>query len=283
MDFELGGVTIQAGFPLDVTLLCVGLVAGYLGLIRKHGQLMAPQPGEKAVTTRQAVSFLSGVALFWAVDGWPMQALSEHLFSVHMLQHLLQGFVIPPLLLRGIPGWMGDVLVRGPRVRRVVKRLSNPVTAGLVFNAVLIGTHAPQAIALQLDSNLFHAADHLLLIGSGLFMWMNVYSPVPEVAPRLKPLPQMFYLFLMTLLPTIPTAFLVFGQTPLYPAYTTVEMPWNVSVLDDMQVGGLLMKLGGGFYLWTIIAVKYFRWAGDQERADRERRLAKAGHHPAPS
>ena len=47
-----------------------------------------------------------------------------------------------------------------------------------------------------------------------------------------------------------------------------------------MQSAGLIMKLGGGFYLWTIIAVKYFRWAGEQERADRARRLAKSGHHP---
>ncbi len=99
--------------------------------------------------------------------------------------------------------------------------------------------------------------------------------------PRLQPLPQMFYLFLMTLLPTIPTAFLVFGTAPLYPAYETVAMPWNVGVLDDMQVGGLIMKLGGGFYLWTVIAVKYFRWAGEQERADRARRLERAGHAPA--
>jgi putative membrane protein len=281
MDFQLGGVTIQAGFPLDVTVLCLGLVAGYVGIVRKHGALMVG-PGERAVTTRQAVSFTSGVALFWLVDGWPMQALSEHLFSVHMLQHMLQGFVIPPLLLLGIPGWMGDVLLRNDRVRAVVKRLSNPFVAGLAFNAVLLATHTPQAIALQLESNLFHAADHLLLIGSGVFMYMNLYSPVPHLVPRLQPLTQMFYLFLMTLLPTIPTAFLVFGTTPLYPAYETVTMPWNVSVLDDMQVGGLIMKLGGGFYLWTIIAVKYFRWAGEQERADRARRLAKAGHPVSP-
>jgi putative membrane protein len=269
MDFELGGVTIQAGFPLDVTVLCIGLVAGYVGLIRRHGALMAPQPGQPAVTRRQLLSFTSGIALFWLVDGWPMQALSEHLFSVHMLQHMLQGFVIPPLLILGVPAWMFDVLLRGPRVRRVVKRLANPVTAGLVFNAVLLGTHAPQAISLQLESNLFHAADHLLLIGSGVFMYLNVYSPVPDVIPRLQPLPQMFYLFLMTLLPTIPTAFLVFGEQPLYHAYTMVAMPWNVSVLDDMQLGGLIMKLGGGFYLWIMIAVKYFRWAAEQERADR--------------
>ena len=280
MDFELGGVLIQAGFPLDVTLLCVGLIAGYVGLVRKHGELMTPAPGEQAVTRKQAASFTAGVVLFWAVDGWPMQALSEHLFSVHMVQHLLQAFVIPPLLLLGIPRWMGDVLVRGPRVRRVVKRLANPVTAGLVFNLVLLGTHAPPVIALQLESNLFHAFDHLVLIGTGLMMWMSLYSPVPEVAPRLQPLPSMFYLFLMTLLPTIPSAFLVFGDSTLYPAYESVAMPWNISVLDDMQAAGLIMKLGGGFYLWTIIAVKYFRWAGEQERADRARRLAKSGHHP---
>jgi putative membrane protein len=282
MDFELGGVTIQAGFPLDVTLLCVGLVAFYAGLVRKHGELMAPQPGERAVTTGQAVSFTSGVALFWLVDGWPMQALSEHLFSVHMVQHLLQAFVIPPLLLLGIPRWMGDVLVRGPRTRRIVRRLGNPIAAGLVFNLVLLGTHAPIAIQWQLESNLFHAFDHLVLIGTGVLMWLSVYSPIPDVVPRLKPLPSMFYLFLMTLLPTIPSAFLVFGDATLYPAYEQVARPWDVGVLDDMQVAGLVMKLGGGFYLWTIIAVKYFRWAGAQERADRARRRERAGLSAAP-
>ena len=277
MNFNLGGVTVEAGFPLDVTLLCVGLIVGYADLVRRHGDVMVPAPGVRPVTPRQAVSFTGGVLLFWAVDGWPMQALSEYLFSVHMLQHMVQAFVIPPLLLLGIPQWMGDVLLRGPKVRRVVRRLANPVTAGLLFNLVLLATHAPQAISLQLNNDLFHAADHLIVIVAGLLMWMNVYSPVPEAAPRLRPLPQLFYLFLMTLLPTIPSAFLVFSELPLYPAYTSVAMPWGVSALDDMRVGGLVMKLGVGFYLWIIIAVKYFRWAGEQERADEAKRLAGSG------
>ena len=280
MDFQLGGVTIQAGFPLDVTLLCIGLIAGYVGLVRKHGELMEPRPGERAVSRKQAISFTAGVLLFWVADGWPLQALSEHLFSVHMVQHLLQAFVIPPLLLLGTPRWMGDVLVRRPGVRRVVRRLGNPVTAGLLFNLVLVATHAPIVIAWQLDSNLFHAADHLVLIGTGVFMWMNLFSPVPDVVRPLKPLPSMFYLFLMTLLPTIPASFLVFGDTNLFPAYAAVTRPWGIPLLDDMQMAGLIMKLGGGFYLWIIIAVKYFRWAGEQERADRARRLERSGHHP---
>lgn len=279
MDFELGGVTIQAGFPLDVTLLCLGIAAAYVGLVRRHGELMAPRAGDRAVTRKQAVFFASGLVLFWAVDGWPMQALSEHLFSVHMTQHVLQAFLIPPLLLLGIPRWMGDVVLRGPRARRVVRALSHPVFAGLAFNAVLLGTHSPQAIALQLESSLFHAFDHLLLIGVGLLMWMNLYSPVPEVRRPLNELPQMVYLFLMTLLPTIPSAFLVFGEQALYPAYAAVLRPWDVGVLDDMQVGGLIMKLGVGFSLWILIAVKYFRWAGEQERAERAARVVP---EPAP-
>ena len=143
-----------------------------------------------------------------------------------------------------------------------------------------MATHAPIVIAWQLDSNLFHAADHLVLIGTGVFMWMNLFSPVPDVVRPLKPLPSMFYLFLMTLLPTIPASFLVFGDTNLFPAYAAVARPWGIPLLDDMQMAGLIMKLGGGFYLWIIIAVKYFRWAGEQERADRARRLERSGHHP---
>ena len=269
MDFELGGVLIQGGFPLDVTLLCLGLLAGYWGLVRRHGELMEPRPGQKAVSTKQVVAFSSGVALFWLADGWPVLPLSEHLFAVHMTQHLLQAFVIPPLLLLGIPQWMGEVLLRNERVRRVVRRVSGPVFAGLVFNLVLLTIHAPPAIALQLENSLFHAFEHLLMIAAGLAMWMNIYSPVPTIVPRLKPLVQMFYLFLMTLLPTIPSAFLVFGESTLYPAYEAVARPWNMSVTEDMQHGGLIMKLGGGFYLWIIITVKYFRWAAAEERAER--------------
>ena len=159
--------------------------------------------------------------------------------------------------------------------------MSGPVFAGLAFNIVLLAVHSPQAIDLQLRNDLFHAFDHLLVIGAGLFMWMNIYSPVESVVPRLRPLVQMFYLFLMTLLPTIPSAFLIFGEVPLYPAYVDAIRPWGVTVADDMQVAGLIMKLGGGFYLWIIIAVKYFKWAGQEEREQRDRRRAR--HNPTPT
>jgi putative membrane protein len=279
MDVVIGGIEVQAGFPLDVTLLSIGVLAGYWGLVRRHGSLLS-RPGQPAVTRSQAVLFTSAVALFWLSDGWPLTALSERMFSFHMVQHVLQAFVIPPLLLLGLPEWMGDVLLRNDRVRAAVRALTRPLVAGVVFNLVFLVTHLPDVVALQLDNELFHAADHLVLIAAGIAMWVPVFSPFPALLPRLQPLSQMLYLFMMTLLPTIPSAFLLFGDAPLYPVYATVEQPWSLTLIEDMRIGGLIMKLGGGFLLWTVIAVIYFRWAGAAERADRDARRVTPGNDP---
>lgn len=274
MDLTIGGIDIQAGFPLDVTVLSIGLLAAYWGLIRRHGALLA-RPGQPAVTRREVAFFVTGVVTFWLSDGWPLTALADRMFSFHMIQHVLQAFVIPPLLLLGLPEWMGDVLLRNDRVRAVVRFLVRPLVAGVLFNLVFLVTHLPGVVALQLDNDLFHAADHLVLIGVSLAMWVPVFSPFPGLLPRMQPLSQMLYLFMMTLLPTIPSAFLLFGEVPLYPVYATVEQPWSLTLIDDMRIGGLIMKLGGGFLLWGIIAVKFFRWAAADERADREQRAAR--------
>lgn len=274
MDFTLGGVDIQGGFPLDVTLLSAAVLAGWWALIRRHGPTMA-RPGQPPVSRRQVMFFVAGVVTFWLSDGWPLAALSGHLFSFHMLQHVLQAFVIPPLLLLGLPEWMGDVLLRDDRVRAVARWLTRPLVAGVLFNLVFLVTHLPAIVTLQLDSDLFHAADHLVLIGTSLLMWVPVFSPFPAILPRMQPLGQMLYLFLMTLLPTIPSAFLLFGEVPLYPVYGSVAQPWNLGLITDMRIGGLIMKLGGGFLLWGIIATKFFRWAAEDERNDRAAKLAR--------
>lgn len=281
MDFTLGGVDIQAGFPLDVTVLSLGLLAGWWGLVRKHGALLTPS-GQPAATRRQTIAWVSGVAMFWIADGWPLAALSEHLFSLHMVEHLLQAFVIPPLLLLGLPEWMGDVLLRNDRFRRVIVWLARPVVAGILFNVVFLVSHTPWAVNAQLTSEVFHAADHLVLIASATLMWVNVMSPFPTILRQLKPLTQLLYLFLMTLLPTIPSAFLIFGESALYPAYAAKARPWGLSLTEDMQLGGVIMKVVGGFWLWIVIGVKYFRWAGANERAEREQRARRADQSHAP-
>jgi len=101
----------------------------------------------------------------------------------------------------------------------------------------------------------------------------------------------MFYLFLQTVVPTIPASFLTFGKKPLYPIYETFPRLWDISALGDQLFAGLLMKVGAGFFLWIVIAVIFFRWYSHEEKTggddvllwdDVEQELARLGPGPAP-
>jgi putative membrane protein len=37
---------------------------------------------------------------------------------------------------------------------------------------------------------------------------------------------------------------------------------WNVSAIDDQQVAGLIMKVGGGLFIWTIMVYLFFKRFG---------------------
>jgi putative membrane protein len=100
-------------------------------------------------------------------------------------------------------------------------------------------------------------------------MWLPIVSPLPEV-PQARPPTKMLYLFLQTIVPTVPASFLTFGSTPLYHFYEHVPRLWGLSALNDMQIAGLTMKIVGGFYLWTVIAVIFFRWYYAEERTSGE-------------
>jgi putative membrane protein len=78
----------------------------------------------------------------------------------------------------------------------------------------------------------------------------------------------MIYLFLQSLVPTIPASFLTFGRSPLYPVYETFPRIWGLSALNDQLMAGLIMKLIGGFILWGVIAAIFFRWAAREQRGD---------------
>jgi putative membrane protein len=266
----IGHTHVALHLHLEVYVLCVGLLAGYVALIRRYGGLMHPRPGERAVTGRQVSAFLLGVAALWFASASPLHDIAEqYLYSAHMVQHLLQGLVIPPLLLLGVPTWMGELLLRPTWLHRTVRGLSKPLVAALLFNGVMAVIHWPEVVDGMLASEVFHASSHVLLMGTGFLMWMNIVSPVPYLVPRLQPLPQMAYLFLMTFLPTIPASFLTFGEQPLYQAYAAFpRLLDGFTALDDMRLAGLIMKIGGGFLLMGVITVMFFRWAADEERKE---------------
>jgi putative membrane protein len=227
---------------------------------------------EPAVTSRQVVCFVSGLAAIFVASDWPVHDLAEgYFYSLHMVQHLLLSLVAAPLLLLGTPGWLMRRLLPG-RLLTVVKFVARPVPNLIQFNAVLVLSHWPLWVNATLRNHPLHFVAHAILLVSALLMWMVLVSPLEEV-PRARPPMQMLYLFLQSILPTVPASFLTFGSKPLYSFYETVPRLYGWSALSDQQVAGLIMKLLGGFYLYAIIAVVFFRWYADEERDDRRPRM----------
>jgi putative membrane protein len=102
-----------------------------------------------------------------------------------------------------------------------------------------------------------------LLVTSAFLFWIPVCGPFPEL--RISAPAQMIYLFITSIIPTVPGAWLTFAEGAVYSVYDIPDRLWGVSVTSDQQVAGLLMKLVGGTYLWVLITVIFFRWANRPE------------------
>ena len=104
-------------------------------------------PFGAVVTRRQLRRFTAGVLLMWIASDWPIHDISEeYLYSMHMLQHLMISYFVPPLLLLATPKWLFDAVFGTGRGFRVIKFLSRAPVAGLLFNVMVMVAHIPDVV-----------------------------------------------------------------------------------------------------------------------------------------
>ena len=247
----------------DVLGVLAAMALFYEYGVRRLAEHHAPR-GEVIVTPRQRIAFYAGLASLYLVSSWPVHDIGENsLFMFHMVEHLVFGLIAPPLLLLGTPWWLIRFVVKP--ILPVLKVLTKPLVALALFNGMLGLIHAPAVLNLMLRSEFAHFGLHAILFLTGILMWWPVLGPIPDI-PRLPPFLRMGYIFLQSLVPTIPATFLTFGESPLYPIYETFPRLWGISALDDQIMAGLIMKLGAGILLWAYIAWIWFSWWNDEQR-----------------
>lgn len=248
---------------LDVWAVVAGIGLLYAAAVRRE---RATHPGVAVLTRSQRRCFVAALGLMLVASDWPLHDVAErYLYSAHMVQHLLLTMGVGLLLVAGTPAWMArNLLGTGLRLR-AMRSLSKPVTGLVQFNLILVLSHWPVVVEATVRHHPLHFVAHAVLLASAVLMWMPIASPLPEIR-RLKPPMQMLYLFLQTILPTVPASFLTFNSHPLYKIYVTFPRLWGISALTDQQTAGLIMKIVGGLYLWFVIAVIFFRWYADEER-----------------
>ncbi|MGH2725839.1 MAG: cytochrome c oxidase assembly protein, partial [Actinomycetota bacterium] len=204
----------------EVWALVAVLLIAYFWALRTIGPKHV-EPVEFAASRRQKTFFVLGCGAILAAADWPMHELSEnYLYSAHMIQHMIVTFAAAPLLMIGTPAWLWRLLLSPPRVLGIVRAITRPLVALFIFNAVLVFTHWPLIVTSSVRTESVHFLIHALLFASALIMWTPVLSPLLEL-PRLSYPARMLYLFLQSLVPTIPASFLTFGSKPLYHVYET--------------------------------------------------------------
>ena len=242
------------------------LVASLAGLGWYAARVIGPKavpPGEPITTRRQRTLFVLGLLSLWLASDWPLHDVAEEqLYTVHMVQHFLLTMVVPPLFLLATPSWLAELLVtNGGRPWTWLRRLAHPVTATVLFNAVTIATHYTIIVNTSARVGAFHYLVHVVVVSTAVLMWIPVCGPWRELRLRSAPA-VMVYLFIQSIVPTVPGAWLTLAEGPVYEVYDHEKM-WHISTVEDQQAAGLFMKVFTGSYLWLLIVVIFFRWAYD--------------------
>lgn len=248
---------------LGVWAFLLAVLALYAAAWRR----LAPTAAEADEEGWRRKWFVAGVVVLWLVLDWPVGLLgSGYLASVKMLQFLMITLVAVPMLLRGLPPWMARAIAPGGWRLRALRGLTQPIVALLMFNAVILITHAPIVVDPMQRSELGSFAIDLAWMLGAVIFWLPVVGAHPDLPRLTRPL-QMAYVFAQSILPTIPASFLTFADFPLYPVYELAPRleDLRIGALTDQRTAGLLMKIVGGFLLWGRIAVTWFQWAASDE------------------
>jgi putative membrane protein len=250
----------------------LALVAGYLYLSRGT-----------ETPARQKAAFIAGAVTLFIALGPPLDDWSDHyLLLAHMVQHLLIMLLAAPLLLAGTPAWLLEPLTRNRVTNAVGYRLTRPVVAYAVANAVLVLWHIPLFYEAALRSEPLHVLEHATLLGTALLAWWPILGPLPQW-PRLALPLHSLYFFAMTIPGAMVGAFVTYAEPGLYAPYDTARRIFGIDLATDQQAAGLLMWVVVSAVYLLLITFSFFRWAGREEAAERQPRADRPGTTAVPA
>lgn len=237
------------------------------------------------VPRRRTLTFLAGLAAIAVALLSGIGRYDTTLFSVHMVQHVLLVLVAAPLIVLSAPVTLA-LRASTPRFRRgvllpilhsrVVRAISHPVVAWLIFAAVMWAAHFSPLFDAALEDPLIHDLEHGLFLFAGLLFWWPALGVDP--APwRMAPPVRAMYVFLQMPQNTFLAVAISFATVPLYRHYATLGEAWLPSALADQQVAGAIMWLAGdAIFLLAVIGLVAVWMRADERGQAREDQRADA-------
>jgi cytochrome c oxidase assembly factor CtaG len=246
-------------WPLDPTVYA-GLVAMFFAHAWLARRVEDAQP-------KHSLYFGLGLLTIWVALETPLDTVADHyLDSVHMLQHVLLGFVAPPLMLLGLSTGMVACLLRVPGLRAITE----PVPAQVIAGAVMIVWHLPALYDATLYSEPLHVAEHLTFIAAGVLLyWPILQATSAHARWHMSPGIKLLYMLVATLPQDAVALALIFSRVPFYEYYT--HAPRLIASLDpliDQTVAGAVLMIFGKATIAIAAIAVFIRWFGHENDDD---------------
>jgi putative membrane protein len=204
----------------------------------------------------------------------PLHAWGHALFSAHMVQHEVLMLAAAPLFvlgrpmiafLKALPGNWARALAQfgnSSPWQKFWRAVTYPLAAWLIHALALWIWHIPHLFQATLDSDFIHSLQHSSFLFSALLFWWALMHG----RARMKGYGiAVLYVFTTAMHTGALGALITFAGRILYPDYAETALAWNLTPLEDQQLGGLIMWIPAGLvYVGAGLAL-FAAWLRESE------------------
>ena len=207
-----------------------------------------------ATAAWRSVAFFTGLTLGYVALQTYFDYLSQHMFWVHRLQHLVLHHIAPVLLVaaapgqvlrQGLPRWarqrLVDPLARQGVLRHGLHVVQHPVIALVLFVGLIYFWLTPAVhFTAMLDADRYLLMNWSMALDGILFWWLMLARRQRQGRLAVGYGVRILVLCVAALLQIFLGAYITLHDAVLYDVYGICGRAWAVSPAVDQQLGGLL-------------------------------------------
>jgi putative membrane protein len=253
-------------------------------LIYAAGIVRRPATSDRLRLWRHAAFFGGVAAVFVSLES-PIDAMADHLFWMHQIQHMLLRMIGPMLIALAAPQAMlisglPSALRRGAlapfagsgALRQIFSFLINATVVTALFIAALyVWQYPPYHNAAILNDGI-HYTMHVTMLAAGLLFWWRIFDMRPPPM-GLGYGTRLMMLWIATLAQIGLGAYTTLKSEVLYPAYDVIGRLFDVNPLTDETIGGFIIWVPSSMMCLLAAILVIHLWGVQETRAD-EKRLA---------
>jgi cytochrome c oxidase assembly factor CtaG len=252
-------------------------IAAALWLYVPRWRLVRAEHGARGAGRWRLASFLGGLLAVVAALISPIDSISEDVFFIHMIQHVLLLDIAPILLICG-----QTKLILRPATRRLVRLeesigwFGRPSFAVVFYVGAVWFWHYPALYDAALRHPIIHVLEHISYAMAGGIYWWHLLSPIRS-RHRLGGMGPAIYMAATKLCVGVLGIILVLAPGTLYSYYAAKGGFWGLSPHTDQELAGGIMALEQSLVMGVALTVIFIRMLRESEQeARRAERLLDA-------